>query len=435
MQFQSLPLLLPCIAGFFWLFAYTIFAPRNDFFRKSKRFLAVLSFFFLFAFLSSRPDGFMMLHYTLFEQVCALALVPSFLSYISAYKGKAITSVFFTVCCMVPLVHFIMGVESVYTAGYENSVKIMIDSYSTSGPLFPYLDDNGQCVFYACYTYMYRSFILMNFLLFAVNLVMCAVKGDCKLVNIFSFLFAGRKCQLVPVLYILALLFLLIIVPVQIIGKGFFVGNTLVTTVFCIILSVIISLMALIGSVGRIGVGSIGGILHMVRFGSGASEADEYVIAGSYMNNKEGDEVDAVHENSEPAPADESGDLSLYDRKALLLKAGDTRFEKLLIGEKLFLQRDITLASVADSIGMTREELSDYMEATYGLSFSNYVNMLRIDFAEQYILDNDDATQKEIANACGFSGASAFNTTFSKITGVTPKIWKDRYAETLNRKK
>ena len=434
MQLQSLPLLLPCIAGFFWLFAYIFFAPRNVFFRKSKRFLAVVSFFFLFAYLSTKPDRFMMLHFTLFEQVCALALVPSFLSYISAYKGKEITGVLFRVCCMVPLFHFIMGVESVYTAGYENSVRILLDSYSTSGPLFPYLDDNGQSVFYACYTYMFRTFVLLNFLLFAISLMTCAVKGDCSPKNVLGFFFAGKKCQLVSALYILTLLLLLTVVPVLIIGKGFYTGKVMVTLVFCIFLTVVISLIALIGSAGRLGVGSIGGILHMVRFGVNTSDMDDFLMAGSYMNN-ESDEGSHEAEAQETNSSDESGDLSTYDRKALLLKAGDTRFEKLMIGEKLFLQRDITLLSVADSIGMTRDELADYMETTYGLSFSNYVNMLRIDFAEQYILDHDDVTQKEIANACGFSGASAFNTTFSKITGVTPKIWKDRYAELSKRKK
>jgi AraC-like DNA-binding protein len=55
--------------------------------------------------------------------------------------------------------------------------------------------------------------------------------------------------------------------------------------------------------------------------------------------------------------------------------------------------------------------------------------MLRIRYAEKYIMQHDDVTQKDIALACGFSGASSFNSAFSKQNGVTPKIWKDRQLE------
>lgn len=434
MQFQSLPLLLPCIAGFFWLFAYIIFAPRNDFFRKSKRFIAVLSLFFLFAYISSKPDQFMMLHFTLFEQVCALSIVPSFLSYIAAYRNKEMTGVFFRICCIIPLLHFIIGVESVYIAGYDNSVRILQDSFSTHGPLFPYLDDNGQRAFYACYTYVFQANMFLNFLLFAISFMASALKGNFKVRHIVRFLFAGRKCELIPVLYVLILLILLTVVPVLIIGKGFYVGNAFITTVACIFLALVISLVALIGSAGKVGVESISGLLSMTRFGSGISEFDDYSMAGGFLGDT--DSAGGIDEKSDESHSKSDGnDLTSYDRKALLRNVFDTDFEKLMIGGKHFLQRDITLTSVADTLGISKDELSDYMEATYGLSFSNYVNMLRIDFAEQYILDHDDATQKDIANACGFSGASAFNTTFSKITGVTPKIWKDRYAEMSKRKK
>ena len=109
-------------------------------------------------------------------------------------------------------------------------------------------------------------------------------------------------------------------------------------------------------------------------------------------------------------------------------------FEKLMLDGKLYLSRDLTLSSVADSLRVEKNVLADYMESTYGMSFYNYLNMLRVDYAEQYILDHDDLTQQEIAVACGFSSASAFNTSFSKLTGVTPKIWKARYTEMSKRK-
>ena len=51
------------------------------------------------------------------------------------------------------------------------------------------------------------------------------------------------------------------------------------------------------------------------------------------------------------------------------------------------------------------------------------ITILRVDYAEQYILSHREARQDEIAEACGFLSASSFNTTFKKVTGMTPKVW------------
>ena len=110
-------------------------------------------------------------------------------------------------------------------------------------------------------------------------------------------------------------------------------------------------------------------------------------------------------------------------------------FENFMLEKKMFLRNELTLGIVSEHLGVSKDVLCVFMDSTYGMSFSNYVNMLRVEYAEQYILDHDDATQKEIALACGYSSASAFNSAFSKLTGVTPKIWKDRYMEMSRRNK
>ena len=112
----------------------------------------------------------------------------------------------------------------------------------------------------------------------------------------------------------------------------------------------------------------------------------------------------------------------------------ESEFERFMLERKMYLRRDLSLSHAAEWLGVEKVKLSDYMERTYGMSFMSYLNMLRIDYAELYILGHGDVTQKDIALACGFSGASAFNTTFSKLTGVTPKIWKDRYSEMAKRR-
>lgn len=99
------------------------------------------------------------------------------------------------------------------------------------------------------------------------------------------------------------------------------------------------------------------------------------------------------------------------------------RFENLMIHQQAFLTPGITLTDVADALHTNKTYLSKMIHTTYTLAFPDYINTLRIDYAEQYILKHRDAKQDEIAKACGFPSASSFNTSFKKVTGMTPKIW------------
>lgn len=99
------------------------------------------------------------------------------------------------------------------------------------------------------------------------------------------------------------------------------------------------------------------------------------------------------------------------------------RFEDLIVSEQLFLRQGIRLSDIAAMLKTNRTYISRLVNNTYNMSFSDYINTLRIDYAEQYLLRHRDAKQSDIAAACGFPNASAFNNVFKKITGVTPKIW------------
>lgn len=99
------------------------------------------------------------------------------------------------------------------------------------------------------------------------------------------------------------------------------------------------------------------------------------------------------------------------------------RFQHLMIDEKLFLQPKLTLIDISEMLGSNTTYVSKMVNNAYNLGFPELVNTLRVDYAEQYILNHRDAKQNEIAEKCGFLSASSFNTIFKRITGVTPKIW------------
>lgn len=119
------------------------------------------------------------------------------------------------------------------------------------------------------------------------------------------------------------------------------------------------------------------------------------------------------NEESESAPA-----MSAEYEDSLRI-----RFEDLVISEQLFLQKGLKISDIATRLSTNRTYISRLVNNTYDMSFSDYINTLRIDYAEQYLIHNRGAKQTDIAEACGFPNASSFNNIFKKITGVTPKIW------------
>lgn len=98
-------------------------------------------------------------------------------------------------------------------------------------------------------------------------------------------------------------------------------------------------------------------------------------------------------------------------------------FKRLMNDKKLFLQPNLTLEDVADILHSNKTYVSRMVNNSYGQSFSELMNRMRVDYAKEYILSHRSARQSEIARNCGFLSASSFNTVFKKVTGTTPKIW------------
>lgn len=99
------------------------------------------------------------------------------------------------------------------------------------------------------------------------------------------------------------------------------------------------------------------------------------------------------------------------------------RFQHLMIDEQLFLLPRLSLGDVAERLHSNKTYVSKLVNDTYNLGFPELINTLRVDYAEQYIMSHRNAKQTQIASECGFLSASAFNNTFKRITGMTPKMW------------
>jgi AraC-like DNA-binding protein len=105
-----------------------------------------------------------------------------------------------------------------------------------------------------------------------------------------------------------------------------------------------------------------------------------------------------------------------------------TAFEKLLRHDKKFLDSTLTLDKVAEELELSASYLSRLINSELGMSFTDYLNALRIDEAKTYLLNPEFAkyTITSIGLEAGFNSKSAFYEIFKKLTGQTPLVFKNR---------
>jgi len=103
-----------------------------------------------------------------------------------------------------------------------------------------------------------------------------------------------------------------------------------------------------------------------------------------------------------------------------------SQFRELMQQEHLYLQPSLTLGDVAERLHTNKTYVSKMVNQTYKMGFPELLNILRVDYAQRYIRSHPNASQEEIAKACGFLSASSFNSTFKRISGFTPKVWTAR---------
>ncbi|MGL5636627.1 MAG: helix-turn-helix domain-containing protein, partial [Bacteroidales bacterium] len=121
------------------------------------------------------------------------------------------------------------------------------------------------------------------------------------------------------------------------------------------------------------------------------------------------------------AKAETAYDPLINDDKQIRINPKD--FEYVLLKKELFLQPAIRIDEVARLLCTNRSYLSKMINDVYQMSFSTYINTLRISHAKRLMLSNKDLTQDLIASQSGFINAPSFNRVFKSITDMTPRTW------------
>ena len=101
-----------------------------------------------------------------------------------------------------------------------------------------------------------------------------------------------------------------------------------------------------------------------------------------------------------------------------------SRLTVLMEEEERFRTNDLTLARLAEEVGISTHQMSEYLNLHLGQGFAKYLNGHRIRAAQKTLREEPDKPVLDIALEVGFRSKSTFNSAFSTVTGTTPTAWR-----------
>lgn len=130
---------------------------------------------------------------------------------------------------------------------------------------------------------------------------------------------------------------------------------------------------------------------------------------------------------------DESPETTLVEgsRIALLRE----QLLKAIEQRKLYLNPGLTIIDLASECGTNRTQLSLLLNKELGLSFRDYINRCRIEYAALPLLEEMDSahTIEEIAFLSGFRSTATFYRAFAKEKGMAPQQWQESIRKSRTR--
>ncbi len=130
---------------------------------------------------------------------------------------------------------------------------------------------------------------------------------------------------------------------------------------------------------------------------------------------------------------DESPETTLVEgsRIALLRE----QLQEAIVQRKLYLNPGLTIIDLACECGTNRTQLSLLLNKELGLSFRDYINHCRIQYAALPLLEDEEAGHKieEVALLSGFGSTATFYRAFAKEKGMAPQQWQESIRKSRTR--
>lgn len=102
------------------------------------------------------------------------------------------------------------------------------------------------------------------------------------------------------------------------------------------------------------------------------------------------------------------------------------------LDKELYVNPNLTLGQFAAEIDTSPKELSKYINEVHQMNFSEFLSFYRVEKVKELLAspDSQKFTFVTLAKDAGFSSKSSFNSSFKKITGMTPSAYKKQNTST-----
>ena len=89
-----------------------------------------------------------------------------------------------------------------------------------------------------------------------------------------------------------------------------------------------------------------------------------------------------------------------------------------------YTDTELSVESVVAGTGSNRTKVNEVLKSELGMTFTGYVNKLRLTEAARLLAEKSAATVAEIAYSVGYANVSYFNKLFKEEYGCTPKVFR-----------
>lgn len=138
------------------------------------------------------------------------------------------------------------------------------------------------------------------------------------------------------------------------------------------------------------------------------------------INSDDNDEQALISE-SVPDGGENIGAIDEDTRAAMF-----ERLTKHIEQERSYRNSELSLAKLADLIGLSPHHLSEVLNQHAGQNFNHFINAYRIKEVCEKLNSSSSLKVLDIAMQVGFSSKSTFNTIFKKFMGVTPTQYRQQ---------
>ena len=434
-------LLLPAAACFGWILLNYFVSRRTCTYGIFALFLIMLGLFLVTDSSYANPDvnPELLVYMTLLELFAGPCLIPLMWMYLYQLKHKTkFTSAQWS-WVIIPVVFITASALITHLKGVEPVADYLHDIYNEGLPVRRPREDKVLFAYYLWTFVLFRVVIGTELLLGFIMLVYHARKNRFKIKDFRDFWRKGEPISVIQIQFSNLFLPIVLVLAKILIGNRILQQHPWLLIVISLAMAAAVfnvAFTALFGAREKI---TLENMRHVMVYNYNdkiksiiveftlddlLDEAEEEGLRR--LREKIGEHI---HEN--PDALQGGGAKSNVIKENLFASMARTwdddsllsRFQTLMVKEQLFLRPSLTLGEVADRLKTNKTYVSKLVNNTYNLGFPELLNTLRIDYAEQYIINHKNAKQDEIAAACGFLSASAFNSIFKKVTGVTPKVW------------